>query len=261
MTILDKILETKRTEMTAAKALRDFDSIAAEARAVTRPVLSFSRALTASPTGIIAEFKRRSPSKGYIKQDVDVRTIVGGYSANGAAAISVLTDRDYFAGSLDDLRAAREVSDRPLLRKDFIVDPYQICEARIAGADVILLIAAALTKEKCLELASFAAQLGLEVLLEVHDQTELGHINPHVNVVGINNRNLATFATDTTLSTRLGRLLPDGLPRISESGISSPETVLNLREEGFRGFLMGENFMKEPDPAAALGEFVKHLAL
>lgn len=259
MSILDKILETKQTEITAAKSVRDFESVEAEARAVKRTAVSFSQALVSSPTGIIAEFKRRSPSKGYIKEGADVRTIVAGYSASGAAAISVLTDSDYFGGSLDDLRAAREVSDRPLLRKDFIVDPYQICEARIAGADVILLIAAALTPVECLQLASFAAQLGLEVLLEVHNEAEIGHVNPYVNVVGINNRNLATFVTDTDLSRSLGKLLPHGAVKISESGISSPQTVLELRAEGFQGFLMGENFMKESHPDIALCEFIKDL--
>ncbi len=261
MNILEKILETKRAEMAAARASRSFDDLLARARRVKRPVVSFSRALACSPTGIIAEFKRRSPSKGCIKKDADVRGIVRGYSENGAAALSVLTDRDYFGGSLEDLRAAREMTEIPLLRKDFIIDPYQICEARVAGADVILLIAAALTPEQCGSLAAVARSLGLEVLLEVHDESALGHINEFVDVVGINNRDLKTFATDTEISRRLGRLLPAGLPRISESGLSSPDTVTELRAEGFNGFLMGENFMKENDPATALSEFIKKIKL
>lgn len=259
MNILHRILATKRLEMEAARAVKSYGDILAEARAVSRATASFSSALASSSTGIVAEFKRRSPSKGYIKEGADVSSIVGGYSANGAAAISVLTDRDYFGGSLDDMRTARIFTDIPLLRKDFIIDPYQICEARIAGADVILLIAAALTTDECERLAAFARSLELEVLLEVHNEEELAHINGHVNVVGINNRDLTTFVTDTAVSQRLGRLLPKNILRISESGISSPGTVRELRAEGFRGFLMGENFMKEANPAAALGKFIRDL--
>ena len=259
MNILDKILETKRKEIEQAKSIRSFDDIMDEARSVSRPVASFSRALSESGTGIIAEFKRRSPSKGYIKEGTDVTGIVKGYSENGAAAISVLTDSDYFAGSLDDLREARATTNLPLLRKDFIINPYQICESHIAGADAILLIAAALSVSECSGLAAFAAFLGLEVLLELHDESELGHINPYVNVVGVNNRNMRSFATDINTSKRLAKLLPNNIVRISESGISSASTVRELRKEGFSGFLMGEIFMKEPDPAAALGLFIKEL--
>ena len=259
MSILNKILETKRIEIAHAHSVRSFEDIYDDACSVERAVASFSKALADSPTGIISEFKRKSPSKGYIKRDAQVRQIVKGYSNNGASAISVLTDRDYFGGLLDDLREARKVTEKPLLRKDFIIDPYQICETRVAGADVILLIAAALTPEECNRLASFARSLGLEVLLEVHSESELGHINPHVNVVGINNRDLTTFVTDIEVSKRLGRLLPQNMPRISESGISSPNTVQELRHEGFQGFLLGEHFMKQADPAAALDSFIKYL--
>ncbi len=260
MNILDKILETKRVEVAAAEQVCSFREILSGARRVDRPVVSFSGALTASPTGIIAEFKRRSPSKGFINEHASVSEVVSGYAAAGAAAISVLTDREYFAGALDDLASARRaVENVPLLRKDFVVDEYQICEARLAGADAVLLIAAALSPERCSELAAFAAELGLEVLLELHDETELGHICPGVSVVGINNRNLATFVTDTSISERLAPLLPTDRVRISESGISSPDTVRRLRYCGFRGFLMGENFMKQADPAAALAEFIKEL--
>jgi indole-3-glycerol phosphate synthase len=261
MNILDRILETKRAEMTRARSERSFESLWDEARAVTRPVVSFSQALTGSPSGIIAEFKRRSPSKGFIKEGADVQTVVRGYALGGAAAISVLTDETFFAGGLDDLVQAREVTSKPLLRKDFIIDPYQICEARIAGADVILLIAAALTPEQCGELAAFARSLGLEVLLELHGEGELGHLNGDVQVVGVNNRDLTTFVTDTAVSSRMAPVLPAGIVRISESGISDPEVVKSLRREGYRGFLMGENFMKRSDPAVALGEFIARLAL
>ncbi len=260
MNILDKILETKRLEVSGAKKNKSFERILAEAQAIVRPVNSFSQALSQSPTGIIAEFKRRSPSKGFIKEHADVQEIVSGYAESGAAAISVLTDRDYFAGSLDDLRRAREITDKPLLRKEFIVDPYQIAEARIAGADAILLIAAALSPERCAALAEFANSLSLEVLLELHDESELGHINERVQVAGVNNRDLTSFVTDTAVSRRMAAHLPEGLVRISESGISSPQAVLELRREGYKGFLMGENFMKRPDPAQALRSFIKELA-
>ncbi|MDR0907128.1 MAG: indole-3-glycerol phosphate synthase TrpC [Rikenellaceae bacterium] len=261
MNILDKILETKRAEMARARAERSFESLLEEARAVTRPVASFSQALTASPSGIIAEFKRRSPSKGFIKEGADVQSIVRGYAESGAAAISVLTDESYFGGGLNDLVQARAVTSKPLLRKDFVIDPYQICEARIAGADVILLIAAALTPEQCAELAAFARSLGLEVLLELHNEAELDHLNPDVQVVGVNNRDLTTFVTDTAVSVRMASFLPAGVVRISESGISDPEVVKALRREGYRGFLMGENFMKRPDPARALEDFTSQLSL
>jgi indole-3-glycerol phosphate synthase len=260
MDILDKILETKRAEVAVAKQARGFDDIHAAALAVDRPVISFSGALAASPTGIIAEFKRRSPSKGFINEHASVAEVTSGYAAAGTAAISVLTDSNYFAGSLDDLREARRVApNTPLLRKDFVIDEYQLCEARLAGADAVLLIASALTRERCAELAAFAERLGLEVLLELHNETELDYICPGVNVVGINNRHLGSFVTDTATSERLGELLPRDMVRISESGISSPETVLRLRAKGFQGFLMGENFMKYTDPAAALSEFIKEL--
>jgi indole-3-glycerol phosphate synthase len=259
MNILDRILETKRTEMARARAGRSFESLHEEARAVTRPVVSFSQALKESLSGIIAEFKRRSPSKGFIKADADVQTIVRGYALGGAAAISVLTDENFFAGGLNDLVQARTVTSKPLLRKDFVIDPYQICEARIAGADVILLIAAALTPEQCAELAAFARSLGLEVLLELHNEVELDHLNGDVQVVGVNNRDLTTFVTDTAVSVRMASLLPAGVVRISESGISDPAVVVALREKGYRGFLMGENFMKRSDPARALGDFITQL--
>lgn len=260
MNILDKILETKRAEVAASKSMRDFDDIHAAAQAVDRPVISFSGALAASSNGIIAEFKRRSPSKGFINEKADAAQVVAGYAKAGAAAISVLTDGEFFAGSLDDLRTARRVAPAtPLLRKDFIVDRYQICEARLAGADAVLLIAAAICAGDCARLAAFAASLGLEVLLELHDESELGHVCPGVSVVGINNRNLGSFVTDTATSERLAGLLPADMVRISESGISSPETVLRLRGHGFRGFLMGENFMEHADPAAVLTEFIKRL--
>ncbi|MCD8171974.1 MAG: indole-3-glycerol phosphate synthase TrpC [Alistipes sp.] len=256
MNILERIIETKRAEVAAARAARPFSDIYAEARAVERPARSFSGSIARTPGGIIAEFKRRSPSKGDINCGASLEQVVTGYAAAGAAAISVLTDRDYFGGSLADLRAARPLADIPLLRKDFIIDEYQICEARTAGADAILLIAANLTVEQTARLAASAKGLGLEVLLELHGEHELGHICPDVDVVGINNRDLTTFVTDTAMSVRMAGLLPTGKLLISESGISDPSTVMELARHGYRGFLMGENFMKHGDPAGALRAFL-----
>jgi indole-3-glycerol phosphate synthase len=256
MNILDKILATKRTEVDRNNKIRVFNNIFEEAKSITRPVISFVKALQNADNHIISEFKRRSPSKGFFNADADVTAIVGGYSSAGAAAISVLTDHDYFGGSLDDLSAARKVSSVPLLRKDFIIDPYQICEARIAGADVILLIAAAMTVDRCVELAKFARSLDLETLLEIHNEQELTHINSFVDAVGVNNRDLTTFVTDVSVSYRLAPMIPESFLKISESGISSPATVKGLYDVGFRGFLMGENFMKEPEPDKALKRFI-----
>lgn len=258
-TILDNIIQTKHVEIATAKAAKPFATLWNEAQAVSRPGRSFRQALERSETGIIAEFKRRSPSKGFIHQNAKVTDVIPGYAAAGAAACSVLTDTVYFGGSPDDLREARKSVDIPLLRKDFIIDEYQIAQARIWGADVILLIAAALTPAEVERLSLFAHSLGLEVLLEIHDVCELAHICPAVDVVGINNRNLATFATDVETSFRLGGQIPGRYLRISESGIGSPDTVRRLREAGFRGFLMGENFMKETDPATALQHFIEEL--
>ena len=259
MNILDKIIRTKREEMALAYSDKSFEIIYEEAKAVGWPVASFSEALLHSESGIIAEFKRKSPSKGWFRADADPGEIVKGYAAAGAAAVSVLTDGEYFGGSLDDLHIARTVTDIPLLRKDFIIDPYQICEARTAGADVILLIAAALTPEQCTELAAFARSLDLEVLLELHDESELTHVNPYVNVVGINNRDLATFVTDTAVSLRMAGQIPDSFVKISESGISDSQTVKELRKIGYKGFLMGENFMKQQDPIEELKQFIHEL--
>lgn len=256
MNILEKIVATKAVEIERAKQLRGFDEIYRAARAVTRPSYSFKEALCSSPTGIIAEFKRKSPSKGYIKATAEISRIVPGYAGTGAAAISVLTDTEYFGGSLGDLREARRLVEIPLLRKDFIIDEYQVCEARLAGADVILLIAAALAPERTADLARFAHELGLEVLLEIHDGSELGYLSEYIDVVGVNNRNLKTFMTDTGISKELSSKIPDEYMKISESGISAPETVKELRDYGYRGFLMGENFMKEEDPAGVLAKFI-----
>lgn len=257
MTILEQILATKREEVESRKKQLSAGQLLETALA-GRKRLSMRQALENSPYGIIAEFKRKSPSKGFIHRDADVAEVVSGYAANGAAACSVLTDSLYFGGSPDDLKHAREAVNIPLLRKDFVIDPYQLAEAAAWGADVVLLIAAALTPEQCSELAGAAHELGLEVLLEVHRQEELDRICPGVDIVGINNRNLATFATDIYTSFELAKQIPAPYLKISESGIHSIDTVKALREAGFRGFLIGERFMQEAHPGEALKKFIGH---
>ena len=284
MDILEKIIAAKRQEL-------DFPRRR-----------SLKAALAGSPTGIIAEFKRKSPSKGWIHADARPEDVVPAYAAAGAAALSILTDEAFFGGSLDFIRRVRPLVDLPILRKDFIIDPYQLYQAADAGADAVLLIAACLSRPDCAALTAEAHRLGLEVLLEVHGADELDYITPEVDVVGVNNRHLGSFVTDVQTSFDLAPALAsldlrrrkaeqklvfrqtcpknnfcpprledpvagqDGIPDqvghdgpvfISESGISRPETVRELRKAGYRGFLMGETFMKNPDPGAALADFIQ----
>ena len=213
---------------------------------------SMKQALASSDSGIIAEFKRRSPSKGWIKQEARPEEIVPSYVAAGASALSILTDEKFFGGSLKDIRTARPLVDVPIIRKDFIIDEYQLYQAKIVGADAVLLIAAALKQEKCQDLAEQAHELGLEVLLEIHSAEELPYINSKIN-----NRNLGTFFTDVENSFRLAGQLPQDAVLVSESGISDPEVVKRLRTAGFRGFLIGETFMKTPQPGETLQNFLK----
>ena len=258
MTILDQILETKREEIALHKKQVSIEMLQ-ESPFYHRHRLSLRQALASSPDGIIAEFKRKSPSKGFINRDARVQDVVPEYVRCGASACSILTDSVYFGGSPEDLKTAREVVNVPLLRKDFIIDAYQIAEAAAWGADVILLIAAALTPGKCQELACVAHSLGLEVLLEVHHAGELDRICPEVDIVGVNNRNLSTFVTDIYTSFELAQQIPAIFPKISESGIGSIDTVRALQEAGFKGFLIGERFMKEEQPGRALKNFIQNV--
>ncbi len=258
MTILDKIVEHKRAEVARRQEEIVVDMLR-ERPLYGRRALSLKGALTdEGKTGIIAEFKRRSPSKGVINDQVEVVDVTKAYTAAGASCLSVLTDEHFFGGSDADLIAAR-VNEIPILRKDFIIDEYQIEEARSIGADVILLIAACLTPAEVKRLAVFARGLGLEVLLEIHDEGELEHICEETEIVGVNNRDLKTFTVDIQRSIDLSRKIPAGKVLIAESGISKVETILQMKDAGFRGFLIGENFMKESNPGAAFGEFVKKL--
>lgn len=207
-------------------------------------------------TGIIAEFKRKSPSKGWFKtKELEVEPVVTAYNKS-AAGISVLTDTEFFGGDLDDLIQTKVVTDIPVLRKDFIIDKWQIAEAKAFGADVILLIAACLTPVQVKEFSAYAHSIGLESILEVHNEEELGHCCDEVSMVGVNNRNLKTFAVDINTSLELVDKIPAGKPAIAESGISSTDAIVTLRQAGFKGFLIGENFMKEEQPGKAFEEFV-----
>ncbi|MDE6824799.1 MAG: indole-3-glycerol phosphate synthase TrpC [Duncaniella sp.] len=250
--ILDKIIANKRREVEAA------DSLLGTEVAITtdRVPLSFRQALLDSPTGIIAEFKRRSPSKGEIHPLALVDEVVAAYEGAGAAACSVLTDTVYFGGALTDLMNARAHASLPLLRKDFVVSRRQIAEARACGADAVLLIAAALTAEEIADFTGYAHSLGLEVLFEIHNATELEKYCPEVDMVGVNNRDLTTFHTDPLLSERVARELPADVVKVAESGLTSIAEVEHLRASGFRGFLIGETFMRHDRPGEALSRFL-----
>ncbi len=257
---LDKIIASKRAEIAGMEQSfreKDFTS----EKFFKRKCISLKdRLILPDSSGIIAEFKRKSPSKGAINLTAKVADVTRGYSAAGAAGLSVLTDHPFFGGSLPDLVAARLANpETPILRKDFVIDPLQVAEAKAFGADVILLIAACLNREMIHSLAQYAHALGMETLLEIHDETELDKISRHIDLVGVNNRNLKTFEVSTEASLRLGPLIPGKFVKISESGITSPETIVQLREAGFSGFLMGETFMKTADPAKACREFITNL--
>ncbi len=227
--------------------------------AFSRDIFSMRRFL-ADPekTGIIAEFKRKSPSKGIINDTASVENVTAAYAQYGASVISILTDQPSFGGTSEDLGKAR-FNNLPILRKDFILDPYQLFESRALGADVILLIAACLTPGETKSLATMAHRLGLEVLLEIHNDNELDHLCDEIDVVGINNRDLKTFTVDIERSINLAARLPAGKLKIAESGIRNPETLLQMKTAGFNGFLIGEQFMKSPDPGYAFASFVHQL--
>lgn len=225
----------------------------------SRETLSLKKALDdENATGIIAEFKRRSPSKGVINDNSDVAEVTSMYTANGASALSVLTDMHFFGGSDNDLVLARD-NEIPILRKDFIIDEYQLIEARSIGADVVLLIAACLTPREVKQLAGTAKELGMEVLLELHSENELEHICDDEILVGINNRDLKTFKVDIDRSLRMAELIPPGKIKVAESGIESVEMIKMFRQHGFKGFLMGEYFMRNTQPGEAFTRFVNKL--
>jgi len=258
MNILDTIIEHKALEVEAAKEKISVEELQ-QSNWYTRKTFSLKQfLLDETKTGIIAEFKRKSPSKGVINATADVVDVTTAYTANGASCLSVLTDEHFFGGSADDLRKAR-VNNIPILRKDFMIDEYQVTEARAMGADVILLIAACLSPQRVKELAIFAKSLQLEVLLEIHTEEELQHICDATEIVGINNRDLKTFTVDINRSIELGKKIPADKIKIAESGINNIETICTFKNAGFKGFLIGENFMKQPDPTIAFARFTEQL--
>ena len=241
MDILEEIIITKQQELERMRQKK----------------VSMREALLASPTGIIAEFKRRSPSKGWIKEEGKACEIPLSYQQNGAAALSILTDKQYFGGHDRFIMEARQAGVTiPVLYKNFVIDEMQLYEALLCGASAVLLIAACMTKEKLRTLLTKAHELGLEVLLEMHDERELEYAELNPDLCGINNRHLGSFITDVETSYRLAEKLPREAVKVSESGISNPQTVRELREAGFHGFLIGETFMREPQPGQALKEFI-----
>ncbi|MFD2998965.1 indole-3-glycerol phosphate synthase TrpC [Pontibacter toksunensis] len=260
MNILDEIIAQKYKEVAERKDLYPVKLLEKSLYFETPCVSLEHYLLRPDKSGIIAEIKRKSPSKGDINPYVSVERTSIGYMQAGASALSILTDTNYFGGKNEDLMTARKFNYCPILRKDFMVDEYQVVEAKSIGADAILLIAAALESARLKELAAFSSTLGLEVLLEVHSLEELQEsMNEYVTVVGVNNRNLKTFKTDVGLSFELAKHIPAGVTKISESGLSQPQTLVDLQEAGYNGFLIGESFMTSSRPERAAAAFIKEL--
>lgn len=258
MNILEQIVAHKRKEVEQRKKDVDVKTLEAE-RFFSRKTFSLKQSIAdPNKTGIIAEYKRKSPSKGVINDRDSVESVTKMYAAYGASGISVLTDHNFFGGSLDDLVAARD-NEVPLLRKDFMIDEYQIIEAKALGADVILLIAACLSPVEVKQLATVAKKLKLEVLLELHDESELNHICSDVDLVGVNNRNLKNFEVDLEHSVRMAEKIGNDFIKIAESGINDVKNINYLKQHGFKGFLIGEHFMKQQNPGKAFKEFTYSL--
>jgi len=260
MTILDKIVAAKKEEIAHQKQrvsiemLKDIPDFFRDCNSLRNGLLK------TNASGIIAEFKQRSPSKGDINLEAKVEEVTKAYVAAGASGLSVLTEKNFFGGSQANLIKARENNpNTPILRKDFMVDTYQIVEAKAYGADAILLIAACLSKNQAQELAQSAKEIGLEVLMEIHNAEELAIVNPLVDIVGVNNRNLKTFDVDINTSVQLSKIIPEQFVKISESGLAGVEEINHLKQHGFKGFLMGEAFMKTTDPGKACRDFIAKL--
>ncbi len=258
--VLQRILKDRRLSVNSYKTLLSTERLTEE---LNKRKLSHMRSLinslARSESGIIAEFKRRSPSKKWINENAIADAVCAGYDKAGASAISVLTEPFHFAGLMDDLIIAAENVKVPVLQKDFVIDEYQIINARLLGASAILLIAAALTKDEVNRFTRLAHELGLEVLLELHDMSELDYITPEHNIIGVNNRNLNDFVTDVQHSFEMAKYLPKEALWVSESGLDNPQTVIELRQAGYRGFLIGETFMRSHNPGEALEEFIQQV--
>jgi len=261
MNILDKITLDKRNEVTLRKQLIPTSQLE-QSILFERQTVSLANNLSNSKSGIIAEHKRRSPSKSVINNTLNVQDVAKGYEDAGVCGMSVLTDGKYFGGSLDDLLTARASCNLPLLRKEFIIDEYQLLEAKAYGADVILLIAAILSRDEIKQFSEFAKSLHLDVLLEVHNEEELHKsIMPSLDMLGVNNRNLKTFDVSLETSKTLSTLIPNDFIKVSESGISNIEAIKELKPFGYQGFLIGENFMKTDNPGVSATKFIKKLEL
>ena len=259
MNILDKITADKRKEVNLKKSLIPVIQLE-QSVLFERQTISLAEQLKNSASGIIAEHKRRSPSKATINQNLNVQDVAKGYENAGVCGMSVLTDSKYFGGSLDDLLIARASCSLPLLRKEFIIDEYQIIEAKAHGADVILLIAAILSQKEIKQFSQLAKQLQLNVLLEVHNEEELHKsIIPSIDMLGVNNRNLKTFEVSLETSKTLSKIIPNDFVKVSESGISSVNSIKELQQFGYKGFLIGENFMKTENPGESATQFIQNL--
>ncbi len=260
--ILEEIVAHKRAEIEERRRYVPIQQFVGEVerRIAEENYPSMREALLKSDTGIIAEFKRKSPSKGWIHQDAKVDEVTPMYQKGGASALSILTDTEYFGGYDEYIQQARAAGvTLPILYKNFVIDEYQLFQAKYCGASAVLLIAADLTKEECRRLNDMAHELKLETLLEMHNERDFEYAEIEPDMYGINNRNLGSFHTDVQNSFRLAELLPKDVCKVSESGISDPATVKELRQAGFSGFLMGERFMKEADPGEALADFIRQL--
>ncbi len=258
-TILDTITEHKRMEVLKRKGRKPLEQLKKKPLYNRNPEDPKNFFDPDRPC-VIAEYKRKSPSKGVLSENTNPVPVVTSYKDGGASAASILTDRDFFGGSFRDLENVKtSLPNLPLLRKDFMIDPYQVYEAKAYGADIILLIAAILDREEVREMTHLAVSLGLHVLLEVHDEQELDHWVPEISMVGVNNRDLRNFSVDLQRSIDLVSKLPGEALKVSESGLNEPKDVLSLFKEGYNGFLMGERFMKTADPGVAFKEFMKHL--
>ena len=260
--VLDEIVAWKKIEVKQQKSelpARELYALVEQQMQDFRKERSMSQNLAASASGIIAEFKRKSPSKGWIREDGKPDVIPASYARNGASAISILTDEKYFGGKMEFIKTARPTVNVPILRKEFIIDEYQLFQARHIQADAVLLIAAELTIQECKSLIEMAHQLQLEVLLEVHGEKELDYCELDADMIGVNNRDLGTFHTTVQNSFDMIAKLPQDRVLVSESGISNPDTVNLLRQVGYRGFLMGEHFMRATDPGEELSKFIQHI--
>ena len=257
MSILREIVLNKRKEIDFLKKNRPISKIE-KSQYFNREVISLKKSLI-EKSGIISEFKRKSPSKPNINLDAEVIKVTRGYELSNSSGISILTDSKYFGGSNEDITSVRSEINIPILRKDFILDEYQVIESKSLGADVILLIAASLSKEDVKNLSRFAKSFDLQVILEIHSEDELSYLCDSIDVVGVNNRNLKKFETDINNSINIAGMIPSSFLKISDSGISTFNEILRLKEHGYDGVLIGENFMKKEDPVFACNDFIKKI--